>query len=112
MKKLALSVLLALLVALTAVSLRRAVAGTVATGDNPVLLAIGTDPVPPLPPGPPPKPKNLKPSNATWSLAIGTDPVPPLPPPKPKNPKPSSAAWLLAIGTDPVPPLPPPKPKN
>ena len=82
MKKLALTVLLALLVALTAVSLRRAVAGTVATGDNPVLLAIGTDPVPPLPP---PKPKNPKPSSAAWLLAIGTDPVPPLPPPKPKN---------------------------
>jgi len=118
MKNLALTVLLALLVVLTAVSLRRAVSGTVAAADNPGLLAIGTDPVPPMLPGPPPKPSNLKPSNASWSLAIGTDPVPPMPPgppPKPSNLKPGDAAWLLAIGTDPVPPMPPgppSKPKN
>jgi hypothetical protein len=58
MKNLAVAVLLALLVVLTAVSLRRAVAGTVVAADKPALLAIGTDPVPPMPPGPPPKPSN------------------------------------------------------
>jgi hypothetical protein len=113
MKNLAVTVLLALLVVLTAASLRRAVAGTVVTADNPALVAIGTDPVPPLDPPPPPKPSNLKANNATRLLAIGTDPVPPLDPPKPKpsNLKASDATWLLAIGTDPVPPLDPPAPK-
>ncbi len=83
MKNLILTFLLALLVVLTAISVRRMVAGTAtAAGQSPTLVAIGTDPVP-LPP-----PHKL--------VAIGTDPVP-LPPPH----------KLVAIGTDPV-PLPPP----
>jgi len=83
MKNFTLTFLLALLVVLTAICVRRTVAGTAtAPGESPTLVAIGTDPVP-LPP-----PHKL--------VGIGTDPVP-LPPPK-----------KLAIGTDPV-PLPPPK---
>ena len=84
MKNLALTFLLALLIVVTAISVRRMVAGTpTAPGDGPKLVAIGTDPVPLPPPG--------------KLAAIGTDPVP-LPPPGKK---------LVAIGTDPV-PLPPP----
>jgi len=106
MKKLALTVLLALLVVLTAVSLRRSVLANAATTGAPAMMAIGGDPVP-LPPA---KPSSPKPSNARWSLAIGGDPVP-LPPPKPSSLKPTNGPWLVAIGGDPV-PLPPPKPKN
>jgi hypothetical protein len=85
MKNLILTFLLALLVVLTAISVRRMVAGTAtAAGQSPTLVAIGTDPVP-LPPH--------------KLAAIGTDPVP-LPPHKPNK--------LVAIGTDPV-PLPPKK---
>jgi len=62
MKNLALTLLLALLVVLTAVSVRRAVAGNATSAGSPALVAIGTDPVPPLlpppPPPPPPKPSN------------------------------------------------------
>ena len=102
MKNLAVTVLLALLVVLTAASLRRAVAGTVVAGDKPAIMAIGTEPVPPLPP-PPKKPASVR------LIAIGTEPVPPLPPPpKPSKLVPSNATWLMAIGTEPVPPLPPP----
>jgi len=83
MKNLALTFLLALLVVVTAISVRRMVAGTsTAPGDVLSLVAIGTDPVPLPPPG--------------KLAAIGTDPVP-LPPPH----------KLATIGTDPV-PLPPP----
>jgi hypothetical protein len=56
MKNLVLTFLLALLVVLTCVSIRRMVGGTpTSAGQKPVLVAIGTDPFPPLPP-PPPKP--------------------------------------------------------
>ena len=84
MRNFTLTFLLALLVVLTAISVRRMVAGSSrAPGDGPTLVAIGTDPVP----WPPPK----------KLAAIGTDPVP-WPPPK----------KLAMIGTDPV-PLPYPK---
>jgi hypothetical protein len=62
MKNLVVTLLLALLVVLTAVSVRRMVAGTSPSAGSPTLVAIGTDPVPPLPP-PPPKPQPQKPSN-------------------------------------------------
>jgi len=80
MKNLAVTVLLALLVVLTAVSLRRSVLAHAATTGAPAMMAIGGDPVP----LPPPKPSGLKPTNGPWLVAIGGDPVP-LPPPKPKN---------------------------
>ena len=57
MKNLVLTLLLALLVVMTAVSVRRMFAGSSAATGSPTLVAIGTDPVP-LPPPPPPKPKN------------------------------------------------------
>jgi len=61
MKNLVLTLLLALLVVLTAISVRRIVAGTAtAAGQTPTLVAIGGDPVPPTPP---PKPQPTKPSN-------------------------------------------------
>jgi hypothetical protein len=51
MKNLVLTLLLALLVVVTAISVRRAVAGNAtSTGQTPTLLATGTSPVPPLPP--------------------------------------------------------------
>ena len=100
MKNLVVTLLLAMLVVLTAVSVRRMVAGNATYAGTPTLVAIGTDPVPPVPPG--------KPSGKT--LAIGTDPVPPVPPGKPSGPK-EVGLMLLAIGTDPVPPVPPPAPK-
>ena len=82
MKNLILTFCLAVLVVVTAISVRRMVAGTATdAGQSLTLVAIGTDPVP-LPPH--------------KLVAIGTDPVP-LPPHK-----------LMAIGTDPV-PLPPHK---
>ena len=56
MKNLIVTLLLALLVVLTAVSVRRTVAGNATTVGSPALMAIGTEPVP-LPP-PPPKPSN------------------------------------------------------
>ena len=107
MKNFVLSVLLAVLVVLTATSVRRLVAGTSTSVGTPTLVAIGTDPVPPVPPG---KPSGLKPSDAIKTMAIGTDPVPPVPPGKPSGLK-SEGFMLLAIGTDPVPPVPPPPPK-
>jgi hypothetical protein len=65
MKNLVLTFVLALLVVLTCVSVRRMVAGTTnLAGQKPMLLAIGPEPVPPLPP----------------KVAIGPEPVPPLPP--------------------------------
>ena len=69
MKNLVLTFLLALLVVLTCVSIRRMVGGTSFAGQKPTLIAIGVEPVPPLP----------KPTQ----VAIGVEPVPPLP--KPKN---------------------------
>jgi hypothetical protein len=54
MKNLVLTLLLALLVVLTAVSVRQMVAGNATTAQSPTLVAIGSSPVP-LPP-PPPKP--------------------------------------------------------
>jgi hypothetical protein len=58
MKNLVLTFLLALLVVLTCVSIRRMVGGNASfAGQKPALVAIGTDPYPPLPP-PPPKPTN------------------------------------------------------
>ncbi|MGA2611181.1 MAG: hypothetical protein ABSH01_27360 [Terriglobia bacterium] len=57
MKNLVLTFLLALLVVLTCVSIRRMVGGTPFAGQKPALVAIGGDPVPPFPP-PPPKPTN------------------------------------------------------
>jgi len=76
MKNIFLTFFLALLVVVTAITVRRMVAGTgTAAAQNPTLLAIGTDPVP-FPPG---------------LVGIGTDPVP-FPPGK-----------LAGIGTDPVP---------
>lgn len=58
MKNLVLTFLLAVLIVLTAISVRRMVGGSAtATVQSPTLVAIGTDPVPPLPP-PPPKPTN------------------------------------------------------
>ena len=57
MKNLVLTFLLALLVVVTAISVRRMVAGTASsTGQKPVVVAIGTDPVPPWPPAPAPEP--------------------------------------------------------
>jgi hypothetical protein len=56
MKNLVLTFLLALLVVLTAISVRRMVAGTATTAaKSPALVAIGADPVP-LPPPPKPQP--------------------------------------------------------
>jgi hypothetical protein len=56
MKNLVLTFLLALLVVLTCVSIRRMVGGTPTfAGQKPTLVAIGPEPVPPFPP-PPPKP--------------------------------------------------------
>jgi hypothetical protein len=56
MKNLVLTFLLALLVVLTCVSIRRMVGGTPTfAGQKPTLLAIGVEPVPPFPP-PAPKP--------------------------------------------------------
>jgi hypothetical protein len=58
MKNLVLTFLLALLVVVTAISLRRMVDGTATIdGVRPPLVAIGTDPVPPFPPFPPPPPR-------------------------------------------------------
>ena len=55
MKNLVLTFLLALLVVLTCVSIRRMVGGTSTfAGQKPALVAIGGAPVPPLPPPPPP----------------------------------------------------------
>jgi hypothetical protein len=57
MKNLVLTFLLALLVVLTCVSIRRMVGGTPTfAGQKPTLVAIGVEPVPPFPP-PAPKPK-------------------------------------------------------
>ena len=58
MKNLVVTLLLALLVVLTAVSVRRMVAGSATSAGSPALVAIGTAPVPPLLPPPPPKPSN------------------------------------------------------
>jgi len=55
MKNLVLTFLLALLVVLTAISVRRMVAGTTTAVKSPALIAIGGDPVP-LPPPPKPQP--------------------------------------------------------
>jgi hypothetical protein len=63
MKNIIFTFLLALLVVVTAISVRRMVAGTgTAAAQSPTLLAIGTDPVP-FPPG-------------SKLVGIGTDPVP------------------------------------
>jgi hypothetical protein len=102
MKNSVVTLLLALLVVLTAVSVRRMVAGNATYAGTPTLVAIGTDPVPPVPPG---KPSGLMPTSAMKTMAIGTDPVPPVPPGKPSS-------KTLAIGTDPVPPVPPGKPSG
>ena len=82
MKNLVLTFLLAFLVVVTVISVRRMVAGSAAvTGQGPILMAIGTDPVPPFPP------PGVVGGNATETgrkpavVAIGTDPVPPFPPP-------------------------------
>ena len=80
MKNSVVTLLLALLVVLTAVSVRRMVAGNATYAGTPTLVAIGTDPVPPVPPGKPSGPKEV----GLMLLAIGTDPVPPVPPPAPK----------------------------
>jgi hypothetical protein len=57
MKNLVLTFLLALLVVVTAISVRRMVTGTASVaGKTPTLMAIGTDPVPPTPPKPTTKP--------------------------------------------------------
>jgi hypothetical protein len=57
MKNLVLTFLLAVLVVLTCVSIRRMVGGTATlAGQKPTLVAIGSEPVPPMPP--PPKPSN------------------------------------------------------
>ena len=54
MKNIILTFLLALLVVVTAISVRRMAAGNAtATGQRPALMAIGTGPVP-YPPPPPP----------------------------------------------------------
>jgi len=55
MKNIVLTFLLALLVVLTAVSVRHMVAGSAAPAAKPTLVAIGGDPVP-LPPPPKPVP--------------------------------------------------------
>jgi hypothetical protein len=57
MKNLVVTLLLALLVVLTAVSVRRMVAGNTTLAGSPALVAIGTDPLPPLVPPPPPPQK-------------------------------------------------------
>ena len=62
MKNSVVTLLLALLVVLTAVSVRRMVAGNATCAGSATLVAIGTDPVPPVPP-PAPKPAPQKPSN-------------------------------------------------
>jgi hypothetical protein len=52
MKNLVLTFLLALLVVVAAISIRRMVAGTATVaGQSPTLVAIGVEPVPPWPPG-------------------------------------------------------------
>jgi hypothetical protein len=57
MKNLVLTFLLALLVVLTSVSIRRMVAGTPTfAGQKPALVAIGVEPVPTWPGPPAPKP--------------------------------------------------------
>jgi len=57
MKNLVLTFLLAVLVVLTCVTIRRMVSGTPSfAGQKPALLAIGGDPVPPTPPKPSTKP--------------------------------------------------------
>jgi hypothetical protein len=59
MKNLVLTFLLALLVVVTAISIRRMVVGNATfAGHNPALLAIGTAPVPYPQPPPPPPPTN------------------------------------------------------
>ena len=103
MKNLVVTFVLALLVVVTAISVRRMVTGAAtAAGQGPAVMAIGTDPVPlPYPPkrlaaiGTDPVPLPYPPKRLA---AIGTDPVPlPYPPKR-----------LAAIGTDPVPlPYPP-----
>ena len=51
MKNLVLTLLVALLVVLTCVSIRRMVAGTATSaGQKPALVAIGPEPMPPTPP--------------------------------------------------------------
>jgi hypothetical protein len=65
MKNLVLTFVLALLVVLTCVNIRRMVAGTATSaGQKPTVVAIGPEPYPPLPAG----------------LTIGPEPYPPLPP--------------------------------
>jgi len=59
MKNLVLTFLLALLVVLTAISVRRVIAGTAPAAPASGLIAIGTSPVP----WPPPEPTPQKPSN-------------------------------------------------
>jgi hypothetical protein len=55
MKNLVLTFLLALLVVLTCVSIRRMVGGyATSTTERPTMVAIGGAPVPPFPPPPPP----------------------------------------------------------
>ena len=49
MKNLVVTLMLALLVVLTAVSVRRMVTGNATYAGTPTLVAIGTDPVPPVP---------------------------------------------------------------
>jgi hypothetical protein len=52
MKNLVLTFLLALLIVVAAISIRRMVAGTATVaGQSPTLVAIGVAPVPPWPPG-------------------------------------------------------------
>ena len=73
MKSLASTLLLALLVVLTSVSIRRMVGGIPTfAGQTPVLVGIGPEPVPPLRAaiGPEPVPP--------LRSAIGPEPVPPL----------------------------------
>jgi len=101
MRNLTLTFLLALLVVITAMSVQRMVAGSATVaGESPILVAIGTDPVPlggpkigtdPVPLGGPKIGTDPVPLGGPKRMAIGTDPVP-LGGPK-----------LVAIGTDPVP---------
>jgi heme/copper-type cytochrome/quinol oxidase subunit 4 len=57
MKNFVMTFVLALLVVLTCVAIRRMVVGNVtSTGQAPTVVAIGTSPVPPWPPDPPPHP--------------------------------------------------------
>jgi hypothetical protein len=58
MKNLVLTFLLALLVVLTAISVRRLVVGTVTAAPAPGAIAIGTSPIP----WPPPEPTPQKPN--------------------------------------------------